>query len=61
MYVHCTVAAVYVVAKSKNNRLIIDIPIVTGDRHFDLYQVHSLLFFHKDVGKFIMIDEFLFT
>jgi hypothetical protein len=56
MYVYSTVAAVYTVAKSKNNRLIIDIPIVTGDRHFDLYQVHSLLFFHKDVGKFIMID-----
>jgi hypothetical protein len=57
MYVYYTVATVHAVASSKSIRLFIDIPIKTADRYFELYQIHSLPFFHKGVGKFIMIDE----
>ena len=28
-----------------------------ADRYFELYQVHSLPFYHKGFGKFVMIDE----
>ena len=28
-----------------------------ADRYFELYQVHSLPFFHKGIGQFVMIDE----
>jgi hypothetical protein len=57
MYVYYTVATVHAVATSKNIRLLIDIPLKAADRYFELYQVHSLPFFHKDIGKFVMIDE----
>ena len=34
-----------------------EIPLKAVDRYFDLYQVHSLPFFHRGIGKFVMIDE----
>jgi hypothetical protein len=61
MYVHCTVAAVYVVAKSKNIRLFIDIPLVAGDRYFVLCHVQSLTLSHNGVGKYNTINEILLT
>ena len=57
MYVYYTVATLHAVATSTNIRLLIDIPLKAADRYFELYQVHSLPFFHKGIGKFIMIDE----
>jgi hypothetical protein len=57
MYVYYTVAEVHAVATSKNIRLLIDTPLKATDRYFELYQVHSLPFFHKGFGKCIMIDE----
>jgi hypothetical protein len=57
MYVYYTVAEVHAVATSKNIRLLIDKPLKATDRYFELYQVHSLPFFHKGIGKFMMIDE----
>jgi hypothetical protein len=57
MYVYYTVAEVHAVATSTSIRLFIDIPLKAADRYFELYQVHSLPFFHKSIGKFIMIDE----
>jgi hypothetical protein len=57
MYVYYTVAEVHAVATSTSIRLFIDIPLKAVDRYFELYQVHSLPFFHKGIGKFIMIDE----
>jgi len=57
MYVNYTVASVYADATSTNIRLFIDIPLKAADRYLKLYQVHSLPFFHKGVGKFVMIDE----
>jgi hypothetical protein len=57
MYVYYTVAEVHAVATSTSIRLFIDIPLKAADRYFKLYQVHSLPFFHKGIGKFIMIDE----
>jgi hypothetical protein len=57
MYVYYTVAEVHAVATSKNIRLLIDIPLKATDRYFELYQVHSLPFFHKGIRKFMMIDE----
>jgi len=56
MYVY-TVAAVHAVATSKGIRLFIDIPLKAVDRYFELYQVHSLPFFHEGIGKFVMVDE----
>jgi len=57
MYVYYAVATVHAVATSKNIRLLIDIPLKAADRYFELYQVHSLPFFHEGIGKFVMIDE----
>jgi hypothetical protein len=57
MYVYYTVAEVHAVATSKNIRLLVDIPLKATDRYFELYQVHSLPFFHKGIGRFVMIDE----
>jgi len=57
MYVYYTVATVHAVATSKSIRLFTDIPLKAADRYFELYQVHSLLFFHKGIGKFVIIDE----
>jgi hypothetical protein len=57
MYVYYAVATVHAVATSRTIRLLIDMPLKAVDRYFELYQVHSLPFFHKGIGKFIMIDE----
>jgi len=57
MYVYYTIAVVHAVATSKSIRLFVDIPLKAADRYFELYQVHSLPFYHKGIGKFIMIDE----
>jgi hypothetical protein len=57
MYVYYTVAVVHAIATSKNIRLLVDIPLKATDRYFELYQVHSLPFFHKGIGRFVMIDE----
>jgi len=57
MHVYYTVAAVHAVATSKSIRLFIDITLKAVDRYFELYQVHSLTFFHEGIGKFVMVDE----
>jgi hypothetical protein len=57
MYVYYTIATVHAVASSRNIRLFIEIPLKAADRYFELYQVHSLPFLQKDIGKFVMIDE----
>jgi len=57
MYVYHTVATEHAVATSKSIRLFIDIPLKAADRYFELYQVNSLPFFHKGIGKFVMIHE----
>jgi hypothetical protein len=57
MYVYYTVAEVHAVATSRNIRLLIDIPLKASDRYFELYQVHSLPFFRKGIGQFMMMDE----
>ena len=57
MYVYYTVAMVHAVATSTSIRLFIDIPLKAADRYFELYQVHSLPFFHQGVGQFVIIDE----
>lgn len=57
MYVYYTIATVHAVATSNSIRLFVDIPLKAADRYFELYRVHSLPFFHKEIGKFIMIDE----
>jgi len=56
-YVYYTIATVHAVATSKNIRLFVDITLKATNRYFELYQVHSLPFFHAGIGKFIMIDE----
>jgi hypothetical protein len=56
MYVYYAVATVHAVATSRSIRLLIVISLKVVDRYFELYQVHSLPFFHKGIGKF-MIDE----
>ena len=61
MYVYYTISTVHAVATSKSIRLFIDIPLKAVDRYFELYQVHSLPFFHKGINRFVMIDEFLHT
>ena len=57
MYVYYAIATVHAVATSESIRLIIDIPLKATDRYFELYQVHSLPFFHKEIGRYVMIDE----
>jgi hypothetical protein len=57
MYVYYAIAVVHAVATSQSIRLLVDIPLKANDRYFELYQVHSLPFFHKGIGKFVMIDE----
>jgi hypothetical protein len=57
MYVYYTIATVHAVATSTSIRLFVEIPFKAANRYFELYQVHSLPFFYKRIGKFIMIDE----
>jgi hypothetical protein len=57
MYVYYAIATVHAVATSNNIRLFVEIPLKAADRYFELYQVHSLLFFYESIGRFIMIDE----
>jgi hypothetical protein len=57
MYVYYTIAMVHAVATFKTIRLFVDIPLKATDRHFELYQVHSLPFYHEGIGKFVTIDE----
>jgi hypothetical protein len=54
--VYYTVATVHAVATSKSIRLCVDIPLKDADRYFELYQVHSLPFFHN-----FMVLWFRFT
>ena len=57
MYVYYAIAVVHAVATSKSIRFLVDITLKAADRYFELYQVHSLPFYHKGIGKFVMIDE----
>jgi hypothetical protein len=57
MYVYYTTATVHAVATSTSIKLFVEIPLKTGDRYFELHQVHSLPFFYERIGKFVMIDE----
>jgi hypothetical protein len=57
MYVYYAVANVHATATSRGIRLFIDIPLKAADRYFELYQVHSLPFFHQGIKKFIKIYE----
>ena len=57
MYVYYAIAVVHAVATSNSIRLLVDITLKAADRYFELYQVHSLPFYHKGIGKFVMIDE----
>jgi hypothetical protein len=60
MYVYYAVATIHAVATSTSIRLLIDIPLYVTDRYFELYQVHSLPFFHESINKFVMMDK-MFT
>jgi hypothetical protein len=57
IYVYYTIATVHAVATSRHIKLFTDIPLKAADRYFELYQVHSLPFFHVGIHKFVMIDE----
>ena len=57
MYTYCTIATVHAVATSKSIPLLIDTVLKAADRYFELYQVHSLPFFHNGINRFVMIDE----
>jgi hypothetical protein len=57
MHVYYTIAVVHAVASSRYIRLCVEIPLKAADRYFELYQVHSLLLFHKGIGKYIVVDE----
>jgi hypothetical protein len=57
MYVYYTIATVHAVASSRSIRLFIEITLKAAERYFELYQVHSLPFIQKVIGKFVMIDE----
>jgi hypothetical protein len=57
MYVYYRVATVHAVATSRSIRLPIEIPPKAADQYFELYQIHSLTFFHKGISKFVMINE----
>jgi hypothetical protein len=57
MYVYYTIATAHAVATSKSIRLFVDIPLKAADRYFELHQVHFLPFYHKEIGKFVMIVE----
>jgi hypothetical protein len=57
MYVYYTMSTVHAVATSTSIKLVIKIPLKATDRYFVLYQVHSLPFFNKKIGKYMMIDE----
>ena len=59
-FVYYAVVTVHAVATSKNISISIDIPLKSAGGYFDLYQVHSLHFSHKGIGKFVMIDK-IFT
>ena len=51
------VVMVHAVATSKNISIFIDIPLKAAGQYFELYQVHSLHFSHKGIGKFVLIDK----
>jgi hypothetical protein len=57
MYVYYTIATVHAVATSKSTRLFVDVPLKAANRYYELYQIHSLPFFHKEIEKLVMIDE----
>jgi len=57
MYVYYAIAVVHAVATPQSIRLFVEIPLKAADRYFELYQVHSLPFYHKGIEKFVMIDE----
>jgi len=57
MYVYYTQAIVHAVATSKSIRLFVEIPVKASGRYFELYQAHSLPFFHERINKFVMVDE----
>jgi hypothetical protein len=57
VHVYYTLARVHAVATSKNIRLFVEIPLKAADRYIELYQVHSLPFFHRGINKCVMIDE----
>jgi hypothetical protein len=57
VYVYYAVTNVHATATSQSIRLFIDIPLKAADRYFELYQAHSLPFFHNDLKKFVRIDE----
>ena len=60
MYVYYAVAVVHAVGTSKSIRLFIDIPLKAADRYFEFYQVHSLLFFHLGIKKYMIDEPFTF-
>jgi hypothetical protein len=47
----------HAITTARSIRLFIEIPLKAADRYFELYQVHSLPFFHEGINKFILIDE----
>jgi hypothetical protein len=57
MCVYYTAATLHAIATSKSIRLFVDITLKAADRDFELYQVHSLPFFHRGIRKFVLIDE----
>jgi hypothetical protein len=57
MYIYYAVVSVHATATSKSIRLFIDILLKAADRYFELYQAHSLPFFHKGIEKFIRTAE----
>jgi hypothetical protein len=57
MYIYYTIATVHAVATSKSLRLFVEIPLKAADRYFELFQVHSLPFFHVGISRYVMVDE----
>jgi hypothetical protein len=57
MYVYCAEANVYATATSRSIPLFTEIPLQAADRYFELYEAHSLPFFHPGLKKFIKADE----
>lgn len=56
MYIYYDLATVHAAATSDSIRLFIDIPLKAADRHFELYRLHPLPFFHKTLQKHMVID-----
>jgi hypothetical protein len=57
MYMYYAVPSVHVTATSESIILFTDIPLKAADRYFELYQAHSLPFYHKEIRTFIRIAE----